>query len=284
MNSKIIFLIAFIAVVTGLYGLYDAFTKKPHQEAPIIIEMVPEKTVRYITLWRAKEDLNRGSPITTSQLNREQIVFEDAIELGFKDDVKLDFESSTLLNSSIAKGDFVYPEQQTSKSQPGYLALLITEGMTLYPLQVTSKNIINDFISPGDYIDILAVSSPVANLATQSEILDQFHGVKASIFLKKVKVMNIDIGNGESDKNDNDEFFIARSKNASDSMITVVIEVSPSELARLSLAQRTMHIEIYRSHAYKKPLHAEVRDVIENYSGVEELRGSGNIEHAGGIL
>ncbi|ABU72301.1 hypothetical protein [Vibrio campbellii] len=59
-----------------------------------------------------------------------------------------------------------------------------------------------------------------------------------------------------------------------DHQIVIVVEVDPSEIAKLSIAQKTMHLEVYRSHRYKEPVFAEVRDVIGNYSGVTELRGS----------
>ncbi len=52
-----------------------------------------------------------------------------------------------------------------ASGKPGYIDLLVTEGMTLYPLKVSDKNLINDYIRPGLFIDVLTVSSPNANLA-----------------------------------------------------------------------------------------------------------------------
>ncbi|MDF5149551.1 hypothetical protein P3648_25800, partial [Vibrio parahaemolyticus] len=56
--------------------------------------------------------------------------------------------------------------------------------------------------------------------------------------------------------------------------IVIVVEVEPSDIAKLSIAQKTMYLEVYRTHQYQEPVFAEVRDVIGNYSGVAELRGS----------
>ena len=90
------------------------------------------------------------------------------------------------------------------------------------------------------------------------------------MFLKHVKVLNI--GNDDT----SDRSITARSPSKEDGLTTVVIEVSPDELPRLALAQRTMHIEIYRSQTYMQPEFAEVRNIIDNYTGIVELRGNEN--------
>ena len=140
--------------------------------------------------------------------------------------------------------------------------------MTLYPLEVSDQNLINDYIRPGSYIDILTVSSPNDNLAKNIDKPKRFKGLKASMFLKHVKVLNI----GGDDEDDSS--VTARSPINEDGLTTVVVEVKPDDLAKLALAQRTMHIEIYRSQTYNKPEYAEVRNVIDNYTGIEELRGN----------
>jgi pilus assembly protein CpaB len=53
-----------------------------------------------------------------------------------------------------------------------------------------------------------------------------------------------------------------------------VIEVTPDDLAKLSLAQRTMYLEIYRSQHYLKNPDIQINDIIRGYNGVTELRGS----------
>ncbi|MGF1686534.1 RcpC/CpaB family pilus assembly protein [Photobacterium japonica] len=284
MNSKIIFLIAFLAVVSGLYGLYDVFSQEPELREEPMEDLIADKPVRYLTLWRANQDVDKGIALNASDLTREQVPFDDALKLGVKDDVVLDFDPATLLNTAIKKGQWVYPEYQTQKNQPGYIDLLISDGMTLYPLQVTTKNLINDFIRPGDYIDLLAISSPDVNLSAQSEPLTQFQGVQAKVFLQHVKVMNIGEHHALSVNKGNDSFITAKSANESDGMTTVVIEVPPNQLARLSLAQRTLQLEIYRSHAHAQPLDANVHDVISNFTDVEELRGSNETSAAGGLF
>jgi len=217
MNTKVIFIIAFFAVITGVYGVID--TLIPKQEAQGIEEAsVVNEDIQYITLWRAKKDLLKATPVLISQLKREQVVLNDAIQLGIKKDVKLDFTVTTLLNSNINQGELVLPEHQLSKGQTGYIDLLIDDGMTIYPLQITTKNLIENFIKPGDYIDIMTVSSPVNNLAESGKLSNDFRGVNASLFMKRIKVINIDYQVQPAD---------AASNNQKEANIytTVVIEV-----------------------------------------------------------
>jgi pilus assembly protein CpaB len=85
------------------------------------------------------------------------------------------------------------------------------------------------------------------------------------MFLKQVKVLNIDNDDGNS--------VTARAPTKELGFTTVVIEVNPDDLPRLALAQRTMHIEIYRSQTYRQSTYVEVRNIMDNYVGIEEFRG-----------
>ncbi len=59
-----------------------------------------------------------------------------------------------------------------------------------------------------------------------------------------------------------------------DGWTTVIIEVRPDELPTLALAQRIMYTEIYPSQIHTQPEFAEVRNIIDNYTGIVELRGN----------
>ncbi|MFA0071408.1 RcpC/CpaB family pilus assembly protein, partial [Vibrio breoganii] len=84
----------------------------------------------------------------------------------------------------------------------------------------------SDYIRPGTSIDILTVSSPNDNLAGNIDKPKRFRGVKASMFLKNVKVLNI--GNDAT----GDSSITARAPSKEDGLTTVVIEVSPDELPK----------------------------------------------------
>ncbi|MGV2987180.1 Flp pilus assembly protein CpaB [Vibrio sp. E150_011] len=274
MRSKIVLLIAVVALVIGVVGLIDLVNQQPKQ----VNNTEPAQEVkeeRYITVWKALTFIDKGTPIAVENVKKTQLPLSQALTLGLKEDSKVDFNPSTLTNIAINQGAVVMAEYQTKRSQPGYIDLLITEGMTLYPLQVNDRNIVKDYIRPGSFIDVLTVSSPNTNLAENAERPKHFAGVKASMFLKHIKVLNV------GDDGENSDVISTRTPNNQKGLTTIIIEVHPDDLARLALAQRTMHIEVYRSQHYQKPDYAEVRNVIDNYIGVEEFRGNdGNLRGA----
>jgi pilus assembly protein CpaB len=255
-------LIAVIALVVGVFGALDAFKKLPEAKQPPVVKV--QETEKYVSAWRALRPLRKGSPISPDAVSKVQLPLSEALTHGMRGDIDIEFSPSTLLSRHVSQGDYILPEFQLSEGESGYIDLLISEGMTLYPLQVSVKNLINDYIRPGSYIDILTVSSPRDNLSGSVDKPKNFRGVRASMFLKHIKVLNIGDDKGA---------VVARSPSQDKGLTTIVIEVQPDDLPRLALAQRTMHIEIYRSQTYTKPTEAEVRNVIDNYMGIEEFRG-----------
>lgn len=271
MNSKIIFIVAFLAIASGIYGVVDMFFLATDKVVTQTTEPnEAEKETVYVTFWRAKQPIMKGEHLTVSMLQREQVLLSDALNFGIKQDITLDFEPSTLMNTQVNAGELVFIEQQTRQDQAGYLDLLIIDGMTLYPLTISSKNLISGYIKPGDKIDIMAISSPTTNLSNSTNELETFAGVTASLLLTKVRVMSVndtDVINPQLSSDVNTE-------------LTIVIEVKPDDLGKLALAQRTMYLEIVRSQKYHQRPDADVSDIVPNYNGVVEFRGKGNSNFA----
>lgn len=268
MRSRLILLVAIAALIVGALGAVDLFKSEPEPNTTDTV--VVEKSEEHVGVWIATEALKKGHAVNTQDVVKQQLPLSEALKLGVSEDTQISFSPSILLNRNLRSGDLVLSEYQVSPGKPGYIDLLVTEGMTLYPLKVSDKNLINDYIRPGSFIDVLTVSSPNANLAGNLDKPKRFRGVKASMFLKHVKVLNI----GSDDTGD--RTITARSPSEEAGLMTVVIEVSPDALPKLALAQRTMHIEIYRSQTYSQPEFAEVRNIIDNYTGINELRGNEN--------
>ncbi|PTQ11990.1 Flp pilus assembly protein CpaB [Vibrio splendidus] len=268
MRSRLVLLVAIAALIVGALGVVDLFKSEP--QSTTTAEVVEEKNEEHVAVWMTTEPYEKGRAIDAQGVVKQQLPLSQALTVGVREDAQISFAPSTLLNRSLNAGEVVLPEYQVMPGQPGYIDLLVTEGMTLYPLKVSDKNLINDYIRPGTSIDILTVSSPNDNLAGNIDKPKRFRGVKASMFLKNVKVLNI--GNDAT----GDSSITARAPSKEDGLTTVVIEVSPDELPKLALAQRTMHIEIYRSQTYTQPEYAEVRNIIDNYTGIAELRGNEN--------
>ena len=276
LNSKLIFIIAFIAVLTGLYGVADKLLSTPESVTkPVKDDGIAET----FTLWQAKVPLLQGNHLTLADLKRVQLGRDASLALGINADVELKLDPQTLLNSSVEAGQYLFPEQLSHPGEAGYLNLITHEGMTLYPLTVATNNMIQDYILPGDEIDIMTVSSPQHNLANDISRIDDFIGIRASLLMKKVRVISIADPDADSQTGK-----ITPSVKSSDKALTrIVIEVRPEDLPRLTLAQRTMHIEVFHSQDYNAKSEADVSDVIKNYTGVVELRGASE-NTVGGIF
>ncbi|WP_339387725.1 Flp pilus assembly protein CpaB [Vibrio caribbeanicus] len=267
MRTLLVIFVGLIALVIGGLGIADLLNDKPQ---PTVIREVVEKKEEYVAVWMTTKVYERGDEVSLQGLSKQQLPLNEALGLGVREDTDIEFSASVLINRRLDIGEVVLPDYLVSPEQPGYIDLLVTEGMTPYPLKVSSRNLINDYIRPGSFIDILTVSSPNENLAENIDNPEGFKGVKASMLLKRIKVLNV----GSNDDDNEKSYVSAQAPSEEDGMITVVIEVDPNELANLALAQRTMHIEIYRSQTYTLSESAEVRDVIDNYTGIEELRGN----------
>ncbi|MCR9941190.1 Flp pilus assembly protein CpaB [Vibrio owensii] len=271
MRSRLALFVAFLAVLVGGVGIFHNITSTQNQNAIAEVNHSAKSAiddVQYIQVWRAAVDLERGTPIDINNVEREQLQLNIALEEGISSDIKLDFSPSTLLNKNIKQGQLVLPEYQVNESDPRYIDLLITEGMEPYSLLVSTRNLVQGYIRPGTYVDLLAVSSPQENLADEDNDAIDFSGVNAQLILQNVKVLSI--GGATQDE----DAVQSNVSSEDEHQVVIVVEVVPQAIARLSIAQKTMHLEVYRSHKYKEPIFAEVRDVIGNYSGVTELRGS----------
>lgn len=269
MRIFVIISIFSLALIFGIVGLVDVLDSKGGSDNTQITKLVLEKE-EYVTVWKSKYRLEVGDSVTPGILQKLEIPLTEALEFGIKKDIKLDFSPTTLLNTEVSSNQVVLPEYQVKPGTPGYIDLLVTKGMALYPLKLSNSQLINDYIRPGVNIDILSVSSPRLNLADRTDKPSVFKGAKASILLTGVKVLSV---SGLSEDK-NIDTITTQSTSKDGDYTTVVIEVAPDNLASLALAQRTTHIEIIRSQSYQTPAYAEVRDVIDNYTGIEELRGN----------
>ena len=275
MNPKVIFIIAFVAVLIGIYGIADTLlssnTPTPQLQTPVQSSPILAKKQQSFTVWRAKQDLRRGEPISLDKLSRELVEAEQAFSLGVKRDVKLDFDPTVLLTSDIKMGELVFSEHQISPSDASYVKFLTRPDRVLYPLTIATKNLINNYIQPGDRIDIMAVTSPKQSLANPVKAITQFKGVKASLLMQHIRVVSIDASTiAQLTKTETK----AKQAKENNHETTIVIEIKPDDIAKLSLAQRTIYLEIYPSQSYGRRPAVKMSDIIENYSGIVELRGA----------
>ncbi|WP_261815601.1 Flp pilus assembly protein CpaB [Vibrio gallicus] len=277
MNSRLIFILSFIIVAFGLFAVMQNVNARAEAKAQqqVQAQVEEKKEVKYV-LWRAKQDIARGEVVTKNSLERVILPEEDANALGVNADVDVALVQDSRANHAIPAGEYVFAEMFTAPHQAGYLDLLASEGKILYPLPISTFNLINNYIRPGDMIDIISVSSPLTNLADTGARITQFQGVKARTIKRGVKVLAFEQApiDPKEKAAQNSGSISPRVSATGNTKTTVVIEIEPEFVSRLSLAQRTMHLEIYRSQFNGEIPPANMSDVIENYQGIRELRGA----------
>ncbi|CAM2792679.1 RcpC/CpaB family pilus assembly protein [Vibrio rarus] len=277
MNSRLIFILSFIFVAFGLFAVMQNVNARAEANAKkqVQAQIEEKKEIKYV-LWRTKHVIERGDVVTTNQLERVVLPEHEANTLGVNSDVDLGLVQDSRAKQKIPTGQYVFPETFIAPEQAGYLDLLASEGMILYPLPISTINLINNYIRPGDRIDIVSVSSPLTNLADTGARITQFRGVKARTIKRNVKVLAFEQKpiDPKEETSQSSNSLSPRVSAAGDSKTTVVIEIEPEFVSRLSLAQRTMHLEIYRSQTSGEITPANMSDVIENYQGIRELRGA----------
>lgn len=269
MNSKLVFFFALSALLLGVFGLVGQLTSKSMASVDNTdwSQIAPEPKETKIRLWRAKRALEKGEVFELAMVESVVLDIEEANAAGFTDDVLLNERVGGRLNQAVDEGAWVDQWHITQAGEKGFLSLITTPGKTLYPLNVSTRNQVKDYLNAGDYIDVIAIGSPKRNLSNDLAQIDQYQGVMATKLLSDALLVSITYD--EVMGSDADPMNVA----GSDAEATLVIEIDPQDVGRLALAQRSMHIEAYPSDQGIMDSDVGLRDVIKNYDGVVELRG-----------
>lgn len=266
LNSKLIVALIFCAAILMVLGAADFM-----RPAPVVVE-APEvqPAEQQFTVWQVTRPSLRGEYTKDVTLSRVVLTESDARKQGINGDILPKLTTTTILRNAKAEGSYLFEEDLVQVGDDDYIEFLITPGKALYPLTISSANLIEGFIRAGDSIDVLAVSSPNANLADTRQV-SRFDGVKAQMLLEKIRVLSV--GQDKKVKN-TDSKLSARQDQTNDSRVTIIVEVDPEMIPKVTLAQRTMYLEVYKSHEAKLAPTTYVSDIIDNYTGVIEIRGS----------
>lgn len=279
MNSRLVFILSFAFIAFGLFAVMQNVNARAQAKAEeqMRAQSEEQREIKYV-LWRTKAPIERGAVVTKNDLERVILPEEEANAVGVHHDIELSMVKDTRANHVIEGGSYVFPESFTHPGQPGYIDLLATEGKILYPLPISTINLINNYIRPGDLVDIVSVSSPSANLSDSNAKISQFDGIQAKTLRRDVKVLALEqtpLSEEELQERSASRGSISPRVSATGSAkTTVVIEIEPDFVSRLTLAQRTTHLEIYRSQTGSAIPTANMNDVLNNYHGIRELRGA----------
>ncbi|WED22296.1 Flp pilus assembly protein CpaB [Vibrio sp. JC009] len=258
MNSKLIFVIACIAITAGIYGISGNITAKK-QEQPVDKPVAKEKT---ISVWRAKENLIKGARISRDDLKIVEISETKARESGIKKSFSIDFKKHWYLNRSVNSDELIYSEDLVKPGDDGYLSLVVNEGFAPYNLSLSTEAIIGGSISIGDLVDISTVSSSRQNLS-QKSLINDVNQLELTLLISQAKVLNI--------------VYPKQSKRNKKPEVILTLEVTNRQLAKLSIAKRIAEVEVHKSvPGQSAQLYADSGDVIHSSAirTVREFRSS----------
>lgn len=251
MKSKIILVLAVIAISIGLFGMSQTTnTASSAPEQVKELDKLPDPTVM---VWVAKKDLMFGSTVQRIDLIIQRISQTQADRLGIVNDIKLSFNKDLLVKKDILQGDIVTPDMLLSPGQEGYLTLVIREGKVPFNLRVENDAILGGAISIGDVVDIASISSSEQNLSN-SDSISNVKSLKMAPLLTQIMVLDII----------QQEKSVRLNSKSMKTVTTLVLEVSNRELAKLVIAERIAELEVHKSIGaeFSHELHADSSDVI----------------------
>lgn len=270
MKSKIILVLAIVAISMGLYGMYQTpETESPTEQKAQQLDTIPEPT---IMVWVAKKDVMLGSLVQRTDLEVMRISQTQADRFGITTDIVFNFKKKLIASKDVNQGDIVTLDMVLSPGQDGYLNLIVKEGNVPFNLEVSNDAILGGAISAGDLVDIASISSSEQNLSNNASI-SNIQNLKMAPLLTQIMVLDIV----------QQEKLIRSNSKSTMTVTTLVLEVSNRELAKLVIAQRIAELEVHKSIGaeFSHELYADSSDVItvnepkkvKQAHAIQEFRG-----------
>ncbi|MGX9418269.1 Flp pilus assembly protein CpaB [Vibrio sp. WJH972] len=266
MSSKIIILIAVVAIGLGLWGLKLGFEPK---QAPQVVQLVKEEKVK---IYIAGKDLDKGEQIQRDSVSIEYLAKSQANKKGIDKDSVLPFDSILLARKPIQEGDIIYPEFTIDPTDKEYVDFVTKPGSVPFPLEVEPTSVIGGVIHANSVIDILAMSSKNQNLSGDAEISNRgFTGVTLTPILMGIKVIKVNtvVEQPKTTKNN-------KSKVAGTTRTTLILELLPKQVATMTVAKKIAKLEVHKSvgNLERNELSADAGDVLEDYKSIKEFRAN----------
>jgi pilus assembly protein CpaB len=267
-NSKLIFIIAFCAIVFGLYGVSNLLLNS-EQPAPVQIVKTVQPTVKKLQVYFAKTSLNPGEKVTLAQLKKQILEEPKANQLGISEDTVLALKSGTVSNTTLAPGDVVTADMLVGPDDDGYLDLVIEDNYVPYAIKVDRSAVAGGVINSGTLVDILAIASTEQNLATNPRI-SSYKSLSISPLIMAVKVLQVKRSN------------IAETRsNPATEEVHLILQLTRKQIAKLTIAKRITLLEVQKSAGIETDLRlreselkANAGDVIAEYKAITSYRAN----------
>lgn len=260
MNSKLLSIIALVAIAIGLYGLLQPSKPAPEDKSQTAVDR-PEVTYKVITL---KSPLNRGEAIVRSNLIIETWPENKANQMGIDSDMTLPKANGEplLAREPLAAGDVLYADKIVSPQSQDYLDYVTRADRIPFPLDVSSTAVVGGAVRAGALVDIMALASTDQNLANETTVRG-FRGVSLSPVLMGIKVLKVAQQHQEATRSQ-----------PSSTETTLILELTRKQVATITIANRIAQLEVHKSlgKTSAKEMSANAGDVLEDYRAIKEFR------------
>ncbi len=258
MSLKILVPIALIAVGAGLYGLSGKLIHEPSESSAVVTSNdAPTPTINMVDIWVANQNLTKGQPISIDQFDRQALP-ESEFE---KQSYLTEFKSGAVVATAITSGESLMSDHALLPSDSRYVEAIIADDHVPYAIEVDPSSIIGGLIDHGTLVDVIAISSGTQNLANDV-VITNYQSVSVSPLFASVRVLKVD----------KQETQISNGKTAV--TVNLILELTRSQLAKLSIARKISLIEVHKSFGEQvaHELQANSGDVLPDYRAIVEYR------------
>lgn len=257
MRSKMLMLIAFVAIAAGVFGLL--LSKSEPMPEIKVAEQAPEIFFKSYVL--ANGNVTKGEQVNRADFKIVKLSENEANQKGFDQDALFDFEHGSIYRTDLTEGQSVFATDVIQPSQPNYIEFILAKGHVPYPIEVSPSAIVGGVINIGSYVDILALTGK-QNTDPESEKKKQkqvsISPVLTNVKVLKITVENIDSGFGQGE--------IEQSY--------LILELDRKQVAVLTIAKNISAIEVHKSigNYSLTELEANAGDVLPDFKAIKELR------------
>ncbi|OLQ86344.1 Flp pilus assembly protein CpaB [Vibrio panuliri] len=261
MRSKIILLVAVIAIAGGLFGVFFSNTEPSVADMPQ--EVAAEKAVYYKSFVLAKERVSKGQVIHNSDFKIVKLSESEANAVGLDDDEVFEYAPGSIYMHDMQQGQTVYFRDIVQPSDSEYVNLIIDKNHVPFPIKVSPTSIVGGVINPGSNVDILALTGD--GKADNEFGATRKENISISPVLVNVKVLKVEVKQVESPYSNNmlDESYL-------------ILELNRKQVAILTIAQTISTIEVHKSvgNYPLTELQANAGDVLPDFKAIKELRAN----------
>ncbi|MGY0217793.1 RcpC/CpaB family pilus assembly protein [Endozoicomonadaceae bacterium StTr2] len=225
-------------------------TRKEQPEDIPVIHVADEATQQTIRIWTAQDDFEQGEKIPLSALE-SSTTYVEQINAGTSQTV----EKGMLAATVISKGSVITENMLLRPGQEAYREYLLQPDKIPFPIEVSAGKSYTERLSPGDFIDVILITSNEQNLSREP-VNNHFQSLKVIPVVQSQRIISIENSNGTD---------IA-------DRIYVTAALDRRDAHKMLIASRIGEIDVFKSGS-SNLINTRVGDVLADLTSIIELRG-----------